>query len=101
MNDRVVDSRAKKEYSFPEACLVFYAQKKVGAQAQSLSFPAYDRSRGASAIAPQVRDAVWLIARVRSFQRERTRAFALYSSATSQSPNSESSVSQQPTQDSG
>ena len=87
MNDRVVDSRAKKEYSFPGAFLVFGAKKKNGAQAESLSFPAFDRSRGASAIAPQVRDAVWLRSRVRSFQRERTRVFALFSSATSQSPN--------------
>ena len=87
MNDRVVDSRAKKEYSFPEACLVFGAKKKDGAQAEALSFPAFDRSRGARAIAPQVFDAVWLRVRVRSFRRERTRAFDLCSSATSQSPN--------------
>ena len=87
MNNRVVDSRTKKEYSFPEACLVFGAKKEDGAQAWSLSFPAFDRSCGARAIAPQVCDAVWLRARVRSFRRERTRAFDPCSFATSQSPN--------------
>ena len=87
MNDRVVDSRAKKEYSFPGAFLGFGAQKKVGAHAESLSFPAFDRSRGPSAIAPQVFDAAWFKNRTWSFRRERTRVFDLYSSATSQSPN--------------
>ena len=87
MNDRVVDSRAKLEYSFPEAWLVFGAKKKDGAQADALSFPAFDRLHSASAIAPQVFEAVWLRARVRSFRRERTRAFDPCSFATSQSPN--------------
>ena len=87
MNDRVVDSRTKMDYSIPGAFLVFGAQKKDGAQAESLSFPAFDRLHSASAIAPQVRNAVWLRARARSFRRERTRVFSLFPSATSQSPN--------------
>ena len=87
MNDRVVDSRAKKEYSFPEACLVFGAKKKDGAQAEALSFPAFDRVSAASAIAPQVFDAVSLRARVRSFRRARTRVLYLFHSATPQRAN--------------
>ena len=87
MNDRVVDSRAKKEYSFPEACLVFGAKKKDGAQADALSFPAFDRSRGARAIAPLVFEEASLRAHAASLRRARTRVFYLFQSATTQRAN--------------
>jgi hypothetical protein len=87
VNDRVVSFRTKMAEGFPEACLVFGAKKKVGAQAVALSFPAYDLSRRASAIASQGFDAVRVRARVGGFRGARTRVFDRFSSATSQSPN--------------
>jgi hypothetical protein len=74
-------------FSFPEAFLVFDVKKKSKAQARALSFPAYDRAREESAIAPQVGEVVWLRRRARSVRRERTRAVDLCSFATPKKPN--------------
>ena len=87
MNDRDVSFRTKKEYNFLGAFLGFSAQRKSGAQADALSFPAFDRMREANAVAPQVFEVDWFKNRAWSFRRERTRVFALYASATSHSPN--------------
>jgi hypothetical protein len=87
MNERVSSFRTKIVFSFPEAFLVFDVKKKSKAQARALSFPAYDRAREESAIAPQVGEVVWLRTRAASILRERTRAFDLFHSATSKKPN--------------
>jgi hypothetical protein len=87
MNERVSSFRTKIVFSFPEAFLVFHVKKKSKAQARALSYPAYDRAREESAIAPQAFEGTWLRARAGSVRRERTRAFDLCSFATSKKPN--------------
>ena len=86
MIERVSSFWSKMARGIPEACLIFAAQKKK-AHAWSLSFPAFDRTRGANAIAPLVFEAVWLRVRVGSFRRARTRVFYLFLSATPQRAN--------------
>ena len=87
MIERVSSFRTKMARGFPETCLIFDAQKKDGAQAEALSFPAFDRTRGANAIAPLVFEATSLRAHAASLPRARTRVFYLFLSATPQRAN--------------
>jgi hypothetical protein len=87
MIERVSSFPTKMARGVLEAFFVFDAQKKDGAQAQSLSFPAFDRTRGARAIAPLVFEAASLRAHAASLRRARTRVFYLFQSATTQRAN--------------